>query len=230
MELNQYIPQLEKSDLFAGMDAAGIGRLLGCISASAVSRPPGGVFVMQDDALSDISVVVAGRAVGERLQADGSVVTVSEFEPGDVFGDVLSGSSVTSVVSVIAKTDCTVVRFAFDNILTCCVDSREEQIILLRNLINAIADNYFALIERVSILAQNNLRGKIAAYLMMQSKPAGTLSFEVAHNREEMARYLSCERSALSRELSRMADEGFISYERRRFTIIDAQALEWLAQ
>lgn len=230
MELGQYIPALMRSGLFAGMDAAGIERLLGCIGASALSRPAGGLFVLQGDAHSDISVVVAGNAVGERLLADGSAVTVGEFDPGDVFGDVLSGSSVASIVSVVAKADCTVVRFAFDDILSCCVDSREQQIQLLRNLINAIADKYFALSERVSVLVQGSLRGKVAAYLVQRAKAAASDDFYLPHNREEMARFLGCERSALSRALSRMAADGLIEYDRNRFVLRDRQALDGLAQ
>lgn len=230
MAWDRYLPVLEKADLMEGMEGADIARLLDCIDASVQQKPAGGVFILQGDAHSDISVVVQGQAVGQRLSADGDAVTVSEFGLGDVFGDVLSGSSTASIVSVTAKTDCTVVRFSFDSILTCCVDSRQQQIILLRNLINAIADKYFLLNQRVSVLAQGSLRAKIAGYLMLYAADTDTEPFAVPHNREEMAQYLSCERSALSRELSRMADEGLISYNKNRFTIRDRQAVEWLAQ
>ena len=38
-------------------------------------------------------------------------------------------------------------------------------------------------------------------------------------NRQQMADYLSVDRSALSAELSRMQRDGVISYEKNRFTI-----------
>lgn len=230
MGFGQYLSVLTESALFAGMDADGILRLLACVGASETRRPAGGIFVTQGDAHSNISVVLEGRAVGQRLTADGSVVTVSEFAPGDVFGDVLSGSSQASIVSVTAKTDCAVLGFSFDNILTCCENSRQEQIILLRNLINAIADKFFRLNERVSVLAQGSLRGKVASYLVYCAEKSNGDVFEIPHNREEMAQYLSCERSALSRELSRMAAQGLIRYNKQHFEIRDRQAVEWLAQ
>ena len=47
----------------------------------------------------------------------------------------------------------------------------------------------------------------------------GSRTITVPFNRQQMADYLSVDRSALSAELSRMQRDGVISYEKNRFTI-----------
>ena len=62
-------------------------------------------------------------------------------------------------------------------------------------------------------------REKLLAYLSAQARHAGTSSFEVPLNRQQLADYLAVDRSAMSAELGRMRDEGILSFERGRFTL-----------
>ena len=56
-------------------------------------------------------------------------------------------------------------------------------------------------------------------YLSQESVKQGCRTVTVPFNRQQMADYLSVDRSALSAELSRMQRDGVISYEKNRFTI-----------
>ena len=56
-------------------------------------------------------------------------------------------------------------------------------------------------------------------YLSQESVKQESRTITVPFNRQQMADYLSVDRSALSAELSRMQKDGVISYEKNRFTI-----------
>lgn len=227
MELTNYLSVLVRSRLFAGMTERETLRLLHCIGARLVHKPAGSFFLLQGDKNENIAIVVDGYAAGEQVSADGETAVISEFFAGDVFGDVLSGASVGSIVSVRAVIDCTAVLFSLDGLLAPCTDSRPQQAVLLRNFIHAISDKYFALQSHMYVIAHHSLRRKVARYLLLYGeKAAQGESFLVPHSRDDMARYLNCERSALSRELSRMAKERWIAVSRRAFTILDRKALE----
>ena len=45
-------------------------------------------------------------------------------------------------------------------------------------------------------------------------------SFDIPFNRQELADYLSVDRSAMSAELSRMRDEGMIDFKKNHFTLL----------
>ena len=57
-------------------------------------------------------------------------------------------------------------------------------------------------------------------YLTISSEQAGDSEFLIPFDRQEMADYLDLERTALSKELGRMKDEGLIDYRKNYFKII----------
>ncbi|MBR5902655.1 MAG: winged helix-turn-helix domain-containing protein, partial [Clostridia bacterium] len=44
--------------------------------------------------------------------------------------------------------------------------------------------------------------------------------FEIPYNRQQLADFLSVDRSAMSNELSKMRDEGLIEYDKNRFRLL----------
>ena len=60
----------------------------------------------------------------------------------------------------------------------------------------------------------------ILAYLSEESQRQGSSSFTIPYNRQELADYLSVNRSALSTELGKLRDEGVIDFDRSRFTLL----------
>ena len=228
MKLDDYMDIIAGTRLFEGMAAEEARTLLTCLDARPVSKSAGQYFILQGDEVGTVSILVEGRATGESVAADGKAATVHEFFAGDMFGDVLSGSTIQSIVGVRADTGCVAVQFAFDNMIVACRGNETQQARLLRNLINVISDKYFAQNERLSVLLCTSLRQKISLYLTQQSKREGSAAFELRHNREDMAKYIGCERSALSRELSRMKAAGLIEYRRNAFKILDFERIERL--
>lgn len=221
----EQIETLENSSLFKGISADGIEKFLASAGVSPRTFEAGTQFVRQGESQSAIHIVLSGRAVGERFEPDGRSVIVNEFHKGEVFGDLLSGTEEKSPVTVLMAEDGEVIKLQFKSLLTCAGADTATQERLLRNLMTQIAGKYFALQRRLDILLCPGLRGKISAYLLGERDKEGSDSFIVPHSREEQSRLLNCDRSALSRELSRMKKEGLIDYDGSRFEIKDASAL-----
>ena len=60
----------------------------------------------------------------------------------------------------------------------------------------------------------------------MQADKKQSPAFEIPFSREGMAAYLCMNRSALSHELSRMQQEGIISFRKNRFTLLNWEESE----
>lgn len=69
-------------------------------------------------------------------------------------------------------------------------------------------------------MAQKNTRDKLLSYLSMEAEKSGSAEFRISFNRQQLADYLSVDRSAMSRELSHMKEEGILEYQRNRFRLI----------
>jgi len=69
-------------------------------------------------------------------------------------------------------------------------------------------------------ITPKSIRERLLSYLSYQALEQGCYSFEIPFNRQQLADYLSVERSALSNELSKMRRDGLIEYKKSRFTLL----------
>lgn len=58
------------------------------------------------------------------------------------------------------------------------------------------------------------------AYFSYMAKAWGSMEFDVPLGRVALSEYLCVDRSALTRELSRMQDDGLIEFEKNHFKIL----------
>ena len=56
-----------------------------------------------------------------------------------------------------------------------------------------------------------------------QAKKHGSSAFEIPFNRQQLADYLSVDRSAMSNELCKMRDEGMLRFEKNRFELLERE-------
>lgn len=216
--------------LFAGVSGAEARRLIKNSAATVREYGAGQIVVMQGQRQNNIGVVLAGALRGVKIREDGGQTLVAQFGAGALFGEILSGAEKESPVTIAALEPTAVLSIPFDGLLSCGRDTADAAAKVIKNLMNDIADKYFALMRRVDILSIKSLRKKIAIYLCGVSSAMKCGSFESGLSRAQLAEYLNCERTALCRELSRMRDDGLISYNKGRFELLDVGALTSLAQ
>lgn len=92
---------------------------------------------------------------------------------------------------------------------------------LLRNLLDGLAEKALVLHDRNDCLIKSSVREKVLTYLSKESARTGSQVLRISMNREELAAYLNVDRSALSRELSRMQRDGLIAYHRSCFRLLE---------
>ena len=73
----------------------------------------------------------------------------------------------------------------------------------------------------MEILAKRTTKEKLLAYLSLQAQKQGRGDFRIPFNRQELADYLSVDRSALSKELSKMQREGIVKYKKNFFKLLE---------
>ena len=90
---------------------------------------------------------------------------------------------------------------------------------LSQNLIRVLAEKNMQLNEKAGFLSQRTTREKLLAYLSAQARRAGSASFRIPFDRQQLADFLSVNRSAMSAELSRMQRDGLLRADRSSFTL-----------
>lgn len=83
------------------------------------------------------------------------------------------------------------------------------------------------LTNRLQLLSIKTIKGKLAHFLMENSKGDG-ISFEINRNQTELADFFGVARPSLARSLSEMVHDGIISINKKEYTILNSKGLREL--
>ncbi len=92
--------------------------------------------------------------------------------------------------------------------------------VIAARLLTLAARKNLALSERIFCTSPKHIRERVSVYLAGQSARAGSRRFRIPYDRQQMADYLGVERTALSKELSKMRADGLIAYRKNEFTLL----------
>ena len=208
---------LTENTLFKGLDREQIADIVSATAHMEKSFADGEIIVHQGDVINNIGIVLAGNAVGKKYTTDGEEIIVSNMNANKIFGDVLSGAiGFASPVTVQSVGGCRVLFIDYNQLLFSHHPLTHR---VLQNMIQNISRKYFAQNKRMDILMLKSVRGKVLAYLDWQRQIKGSKTFSIDLDRRLLADFLGVERSAMSRELSRMKADGLIDYYKNNFTV-----------
>lgn len=220
MEKNLKLPG--SCPLFAGISAGELFALLDCLGARSKTYAKGEYILHGGGAAAALGIVCCGAADVLSEDCWGRRGLHVRLQPGQVFAEAYAcaGARVLGV-SVQAALPCTVLLLDADRILQPCSNGCAAHRLLLRNLVAVLAEKSLTMNEKLAHITQRTTREKLLSYLSVQAQRSGSLSFEIPFNRQQLADYLSVERSAMCSELGRMRDEGLLRFERSRFVLAD---------
>lgn len=206
--------------LFSGMSEEEINTALDRLGAARKKYKKGEIILHAGDVTRCLGLVLSGSVTIERNDLWGDCAILSHVGKGGFFAEtyaILPGE--TMLVDVKANEDTTVLFLTADAIFS---ESSAEAwaIKLTRNLLLISANKNLNLSGRSFHTAPKSVRGRVLAYLNTVSLRTHKDEFDIPFDRQQMADYLNVERTALSKELSRMQKEGIIQYWKNHFRLI----------
>ena len=212
--------------LFSNITREEALHLLTCLAPKAEHFRRGETIWGQGDAVTACAVVLRGSVRAETLRADGGRYIIAQHGAGALVGDVLmSTAERRSPIFLVMAADGALAFIEFAKIMGGCASCCTAHTRLRENLLNELAEKYWALRRKTAYLSSPSLRKRAAMLLVDKRRSAGSDEFSLGFGRDDMADFLAVKRSALSRELSRMRHDGLIDFSRDRFHILDANAL-----
>lgn len=211
---------LLRSKLFTGIAEDRLTKLLPCLGAVRRDYTAGTVVIQEGEQVQDVGLVLSGHARSLKNVDGGPPLIISLQEQGSFLGVLLAASRERkSPLTVEAQDALSVLFFPAERLIFPCEKNCEDHALLLRNFLDSVAEMSLTLNDRIECLIRPSVREKITAYLTRVSKERGSREFSIPLDRSAMARYLNVERSALSRELSRMKAEGLLEYRKNVFCL-----------
>ena len=213
---------LANTQLFRGMEPSNIDEMLGCLLAKERTYKKGETIFPEGSPTEQIGVVLTGRAVIELVDVWGNNSVLSSIGPGGAFAEAYAcvpGEPL--MVNVTAAEDTEALLLNIRRVLEPCSKVCPYHVRLVRNLLALCAGKNLQLSRRVLHTGPKSIRKRLLSYFSECIKRIGSYSFDIPYNRQQLADYLSVERSALSNELSIMQRDGLIRYEKNHFDVME---------
>jgi len=211
---------LHKTILFQDIKAEEYKHLIACISPKIKHFSKNEILLLSGDLITHMGIIISGTANAYLEHIDGNQTIMSRLKPLSVFGEVLvSTRTHKSPVTVYAASDVTAAFIEYTRLFAMCERACAAHGAFLQNMIKAIGDKYFRLFDRINILREKTLRARIMAYLYTLTDRKVKQTVTLPFTKTMLADYLLANRSALSKELRKMEDDGIITVKGREITI-----------
>ena len=208
----------QKTPLFQGIGEAALAEMFTCGGARCKTYAKGEVLLRAGCITREVGIVQAGGVNIENIDLWGNRSILSHVPAGQVFAETYAFCGDALMVDAVAAEDCTVLLLS-TRVLSDARVSPAVRDTLLRNLLAVSMRKSLSLSQRIFCTTPKTVRGRLLTYFSAQAAKAGGLEFDVPFNRQQMADYLNLDRSALSKELCKMRDEGLLEFEKNHFRL-----------
>ena len=206
-------------DLFEKIEDREVLELLKCIGIKTKIFKKNGFVVKAGSKIDYLAVILGGNAIVTKTDSYGRQTIIEKLKINDIFGhNIVCCGQDKSPVDVIAENECEVLFLPFEKVVTPCQKLCPYHLQLIKNVMKMISNRNSLLNDKIDIIGQKTTRDKILALLEPYRSPSGV--FSIPYSREEMAKFLCVDRSAMSRELCKMRDEGILRFNRNHFEIL----------
>lgn len=214
------VSALMRAPLFAGIDPGQATAMLTCLNARTRTYQAHEFIERAGSTITRIGVLLDGEV--EVIDEDfwGNRNINEHIGAPGVFGGAYAcvpGSRMR--VSVVAVSPCTVVFLDAGKISAPCQHACAFHQQLIHNLLMQMARKNLALTARMAYTSQRTTRDKLLAYLSDQAAQHGSDRFDIPLDRQQLADFLSVNRSAMSAELSALRREGVIDFRKNHFVL-----------
>ncbi|MFA6865965.1 MAG: Crp/Fnr family transcriptional regulator [Clostridia bacterium] len=219
--MNKYLPVIANSILFDGIKNDELAGMLVCLNAVTKTFDKGEYVFRYGEDINRVGLVISGKIHIVRLDFWGNETIISQITSGGLFGESYASSQdMTIYADVVVIENSEIMFLDINRILTTCSAACVYHTKLIRNLVSVLANKNILLKGKIDNISQRTTKSKILTYLSSQSQKAKSNSFEIPFNRQQLANYLSVDRSAMSNELCKLRDEGILKFEKEHFELL----------
>lgn len=219
--MKEYFETLKRAAFFSGIDEAEMESMLGCLGARTESFGKNAYVLRVGDSPASVGLLLSGSVLVIQEDYWGNRDIRIRIAPGQVFAEAFACvPGAVMDVGVVADQESVVMWLDVKRILHTCPTACSHHSRMIRNLLSDLAANNLRSNEKLTHLSRRTTREKLLSYLSAEARRQGKPEFSIPFNRQQLADYLSVERSAMSAELSKMQKEGLITANKNFFTLL----------
>lgn len=219
--MKNYISVMKSADIFMDVSENEIEAMLDCMQAKTTDYRKGEYVFRQGENIKSIALLLKGKIHIQQDDYWGNRSIINVISQGEMFGESYAlQHSEPFLNDAVAVEDSTIVFFDISRMLTVCSAACKFHSKVIRNLFTVISQKNRILVQKLGHMSRRSTREKLISYLSAEARRHGSGSFAIPFNRQQLADFLSVDRSAMSNELCKMRDEGLLSFNKNQFTLL----------
>ena len=167
----------------------------------------------------EIGIILEGRIQVIQNNYNGTKTVVDDLGENNLIGCKFTYLK-NEEYEIIAKENSKLIIISYNEINNTTDTTDKSLNLFIRNLLFITNEILESKIERIEILTQKSIRSKLLEYFNVNSKKNGSRYIYLPFNFSDLATYLAVDRSAMTRELSYLKEEGFIAVKGKRITLL----------
>ena len=220
MDQEKLLSVLKESLLFRNMKDSEILEALETIASHRRSYPKRTLVMRDGDTMAQVGIILSGNLHLFHIDENGNSNLMENLGVGESIG-LLNAIGEYRLHSSAESTEETEILFLnVSQLLRKNVLTAPIQIRFLQNLTVAVAQQAHRLTRKLEDSIRRSTRERLQDYLSDQFHKAGSKTFSIPLNRQDLADFLFVDRSAMSNELCKMRDEGLLKFEKSKFELL----------
>ena len=216
-----FLSLLCKMDLFSGFTLKDMKLLFTNDLFQINNYKKNSIIYFQLEQCVSFDIILAGQIIIQKINSNGDVLTISEFYEGDIFGgNLLFSQKNYYPMTVISKTDSTILRIKKELILKLCQENKT----FLTHFLESISNKTIILTDKINTLSSKTIRECIIDFLSFENYAQNSNIIKLNMTKKELAERFGISRTSLSRELNKMRSEGLIAFDAKFINIVDNKA------
>lgn len=207
------------TDLFENISEKNIIKLKKILNANTIKFGKNVNILSNINRDDFIAIIDSGDVQLIYNDYNGNKTIIQELSSGEVFGSLTSTIN-SEEVSCMTKNETQITIIEYDDITNDEIIKTDFYIIFIKNLIKILTDQLTIRNNRIELLTKRTTRDKLLSYFKMEAQKKGNKKFQLPMSFTELSNYLSVDRSAMSREIGYLKEEGFIETNGRKITIL----------
>ena len=164
--------------------------------------------------------MISGEADLIRYDFYGHKTIIGHFNEYDTFGEVFYPANTNNELFVVAKKNCKVLFYIYDNLDYKCRKNCNFHSTLINHLSELLLDKIINLNMRVELLSKRNIRDKLISYFNLLSSKTLSKTITIPFSYTDLADYLSIDRSAMMRDIKTLVDTGIIEKKGNKIKLL----------
>lgn len=216
------VNEIKNTAIFRGMNDKEIKTALEHMSAVQKKYKKGSVILSAGTTTDKMGLVLSGSVTIENNDIWGNRTILTHIEKNQFFAETYGlFADETLLVDAVANDDCSILFLHIGDLRNMVKDRSPWVIKFTTNLLMISAGKNLMLSGRSFHTAPKTVRARVMSYLNSVALKKGTTEFDIPFDRQQMADYLNLERTALSKELGKMKNDGLIDFTKNHFVLKD---------